>query len=332
MEDLQIGVTEASILHTDADEPLDIETKFRMVKESGVYDYYDKTPPAEEESTYARLSAKYDLPILAGGWFYQLGKDELLLKSNLELGARLGSEVHNTQIFWRHAQGRPVSNEEVMAVYLTAAEWGDKLGCTPTFEVHINMWSEDFRRIVEVAELVEARGVPFKMTLDHSHVIFKINNKAEHAMFGLAQALADGSVILDPDIPGNVCEQWIHRGFVHHCHARAAVPDNPRNTYAVDHKGRVGRGVQYPFVEPGEGEYVADWEESRLDPWKKVIRQLLVHRAGSEASPLRTISTEFIPFPDYGAGHKYSIWDNSVACAKWLRAEINEHQIAQPTG
>jgi len=183
------------------------------------------------------------------------------------------------------------------------------------------MWSEDFRRIVQVADLVETRGVPFKMTLDHSHVIFKIDNEAEYAMFRLAEALADGSVILDPDIPGNVCEQWIHRGFVHHCHARAAVPDNPRNTFAQDHKGRSGRGVQYPFIEPGEGEYVAKWEESRLDPWKKVIRQLLTHRASTENSPLRTISTEFIPFPDYGGGHKYSIWDNSVACARWLRAE-----------
>ena len=36
-------------------------------------------------------------------------------------------------------------------------------------------------------------------------------------------------------------------------------------------------------------------------------------------SPLTTISTEFIPFPDYGGGGKYSIFENSVACAQWLR-------------
>ncbi|MFT7654344.1 MAG: hypothetical protein ACI9ON_003242 [Limisphaerales bacterium] len=324
MNKIQIGVTEASILHTDADEPFDLETRFRMVKESGVYDYYDKTPPSDEEAAYANLSAKYDLPILAGGWFYQLGKDEALLKSNLEMGARLGSVIHNTQIFWRHAEGRPVSNEEVAQAYLTASEIGDTCGCTPTFEVHINMWSEDFRRVAQVAELVESRGVPFKMTLDHSHVIFKIDNEAEHEMFGLAEALADGSVVLDPDLPGNVCEQWIQNGYVHHCHARAAIPNNPRNTFAEDHKGRTGRGVQYPFIEPAEGEYVAPWDGAKLAPWKKVVRQLLSYQAQSTDKQLNTISTEFIPFPDYGGGHKYSIWDNSVACAQWIHTTMEE--------
>jgi len=321
MEDLKIGITEAGVMHTDADASFDLETRFRMVSESGVYDYYDKTPPLEEEAAYADLSAKYDLPILAGGWFYQLGKDEDLLRSNLELGARLGSKVHNTQIFWRHAKGRPVTDEEVMEIYLKASEWGEACGCTPTFEVHINMWSEDFRRVVQVADMVETHGVPFRMTLDHSHVIFKMDNEAESKMFGLAEALADGSLILDPSLPGNVCDEWINRGFVCHAHARAAVPDNPRNTFAKDHKGRPGRGVQYPFVQPGDGEYVDAWDENSLAPWKQVVRNLLVYRSTSGDKNMQTISTEFIPFPDYGGGHKYSIWENSLACARWIREE-----------
>ena len=69
-----------------------------MVKESGVYDYFDKTPPTEEINKYIKLSEKYDLPILAGGWFYVLGRDEILLEENLKKGAALGSRVHNTQI------------------------------------------------------------------------------------------------------------------------------------------------------------------------------------------------------------------------------------------
>ena len=39
-----------------------------------------------------------------------------------------------------------------------AHELGEKLGVEPCFEVHINMWSEDFRRIVPVARMVEAKG------------------------------------------------------------------------------------------------------------------------------------------------------------------------------
>jgi hypothetical protein len=29
---------------------------------------------------------------------------------------------------------------------------------------------------------------------------------------------------------------------------------------------------------------------------------------------------EIIPAPDYGGGAKYSLLDNNVACANWLRA------------
>ena len=319
MSELKLGITEASIMHTDTDEPFDLETRFRMVKESGVYDYYDKTPPEDQEDEYLAMSEKYQVPILAGGWFYQLGKDEQLLKSNLALGGRLGSKVHNTQIFWRHHDGHEVTNEEVMAIYLQAAEWGEQAGCTPTFEVHINMWSEDFRRVSQVADLVEKHGVPFKMTLDHSHVIFKIDNEPELKMFGLADALAAGELILDPALAGNICQEWIDRGFVYHTHARASVPKNPRNTFQEDHKGRPGRGVQYPFIEPEPGQYVeAVWREERLEPWKQVIRNLL--ESQSQLDGTSTISTEFIPFPDYGGGHKYSIWENSVACATWIRA------------
>ena len=43
--ELKVGITEGGVLHTDAELPYDLDTKFRMVKEAGVYDYFDKTPP-----------------------------------------------------------------------------------------------------------------------------------------------------------------------------------------------------------------------------------------------------------------------------------------------
>jgi hypothetical protein len=46
-----------------------------MVKESGLYDYFDKTPYSNNVNEYLRLSEKYELPILAGGWFYVFGRD-----------------------------------------------------------------------------------------------------------------------------------------------------------------------------------------------------------------------------------------------------------------
>ena len=75
-QELLIGITESGVMHTDADPSIPLDTKFQMVKESGVYDYFDKTPPLELEDDYRRYSEKYELPILAGGWFYVLGRDE----------------------------------------------------------------------------------------------------------------------------------------------------------------------------------------------------------------------------------------------------------------
>ena len=325
---LLIGTAESSVIDTDADTPT-LEEKFRRVKESGAFDYLDKTPPADQVNAYERLAQKYDLPVLAGGWFYVLGRDENLLAENLHIGAALGSRVHNTQIMMDHADGHLVTNEEVAEAYLAAYEVGEATGCRPTFEVHVNMWSEDFRRVAEVADLVEARGIPFRMTLDHSHVIFKIDNPREQKVFAIDEAIAAGDLVLDPYQPGNVCNIWIDRGFVAHTHARAAVPNNPRNIWgahpsldelpsSLHPRDTTGRGIQYPFIEPAPGQYHSDWDGQKLEPWKEVLRHHIAHEKAQDTGTT-TISTEFIPFPDYGGGNKYSIFDNSVACAQWLR-------------
>src|SRR3546814_14393024 len=107
------------------------------------------------------------------------------------------------------------------------------------------MWSEHFGRVAKVAEKVEARGVPFRMTLDHSHVIFKIDNPEEQEILGLRADVESGAVVLDPDAPGHVCDLWIGRGRVWHCHARAAVPNNPKTIWGRHADGSVGRGTPY---------------------------------------------------------------------------------------
>ncbi len=327
-KDLLIGITGGGVLHTDSDPLPSLEEQFAMVKESGVYDYFDKTPPTEQMRDYLKMSEKYDLLIFAGGWFYVLGRDEILLAENLKKGAALGSRVHNTQIMAHHVDGHLVTDEEVEETYLRAYEVGEKVGCYPTFEVHVNMWSEDFRRVALVGEKVEARGIPFRMTLDHSHVIFKIDNPEEQKVFNIDQPIQTGELILDPYQANNVCDQWIQRGYVWHCHARAAVPSNPKNIWGKHPDGTIGRGIQYPFIEPKPGEYHSDWDEKKLEPWKEVVRNLMRFAANSENNHCQQISTEFIPPPDYGAGNKYSIFEHSVACAKWLRSTWQEISTA----
>lgn len=313
--------------------PPDLATIFSMVKESGAFDYLDKTPPEDQAAEYLRLSERFDLPILAGGWWYTLGRDEALLDDQLRLGAALGSIVHNVQIMMDHADGRLVTDQEVADAYMRAYDLGAKLGCLPAFEVHINMWSEDFRRVAKVAALVEARGVPFRITLDHSHVIFKMNNERELKVFGLDAAVDAGELVLDPFAPDSISDQWIRAGWVGHCHARSTVPNNPRNVLAshasmdslpssLHPRDLIGRGVQYPFIKPRPGEWHSPWEARLLEPWREVVRQLADYHRSTASSPLQLISTEFIPFTDYGQGARYSLFDNSVACADWLRHTI----------
>jgi hypothetical protein len=166
---------------------------------------------------------------------------------------------------------------------------------------------------------VEKRGALFNITLDHSHVIFKIDNPREQDVQGMRADIEAGRLQLDPFKPGDVSSLWTERNWVRHAHARAAVPANPINTWAKHPNGSYGRGIQYPFTRPKPGEWHSDWEEERLEPWKEVLRRLVRHHARYPGSRLGGITTEFIPGIDYGAGAKYSIFEQGVACATWLR-------------
>jgi hypothetical protein len=321
--ELLFGITGTGVVHLAGDNP-DVDTRFAMVRDAGVFDYFDRTPPTGELDIYRRASEKYGLPLLAGGFFYTLGRDEPLLAWHLDVARESGTRVQNVQLTTRHASGRPITNDEVATAYLNAAELGDRLGVAVCFEVHVNMWSEHFGRVQAVADLVARHGVPFRMTLDASHVIFKIDNPEEQEVQEIQGLRADveaGRVVLDPYSPASVSRAWIDNGLVGHAHARPAVPANPRNVWAKHPDGSVGRGIQYPFREPAPGTWHSPWREERLEPWKEVMRQLLRHHAADPASPLQMISTEIIPPPDYGGGARYSLFEDSIALAHWLRAE-----------
>jgi hypothetical protein len=318
--DIKIGCTGGGATHSDTAIP-DIATKVRMVKDAGAFDYIDRTPPDDEFRALLKASERCDLPVRAGGWFYVRGRDEALFEQNIVKARLLGSIVHNVQLLTCHADGHVLSDREVADFYLWAHDFAMRHGVVPCFEVHVNMWSEHFGRVARVASLVEAHGVPFRMTLDHSHVVFKIDNPAEQDVQNMRADVESGALVLEPGRAGNVAQSWIENGWVHHAHARAAVPANPKNVRAHHPDGSYGRGIQYPFAKPAPGAYHADWDEQKLEPWKRTMRDLLRHRARDPAGMLGQISCEHIPNIDYGAGQGYSIFDDNVACARWLRAE-----------
>jgi hypothetical protein len=318
---LAFGIQTNGIKHAHDDPMPDIDTRFQMVRDAGVFDYVDKTPAPDEIDQFLASRDKYDIPVRGSGWFYTLGRDEALLGHNLELAARLGSLVHNVQVLAAAADGHQVTDDEVVDFYYHAYELGEKFSVKPCFEVHVNMWSEDFRRVSKVARAVESRGLPFRMTLDHSHVIFKMDHPEEQEVMNIRPAVESGELVLDPYLEGSVCQEWIDAGWVHHCHARTAIPNNPRNTLATDENGVPGRGIQYPFKPPAQDEYHAPWDVQKLEPWKEVVRQLMRHHAADPNGHLGQISTEFIPNVDYGEGCKYSLFEQGVACTEWMRSE-----------
>src|SRR5205085_10510228 len=124
--------------------------------------------------------------------------------------------VHNVQLMTNDAAGRPISDDEVAAFYLRAFESAERLGVTAAFEVHVNMWSEHFGRVREVADRVARAGARFRMTLDASHVIFKLDNPAEQDVQGLRADTEARRVVLDPYSPASVTRQWIEGGLVAH--------------------------------------------------------------------------------------------------------------------
>ena len=129
--ELLFGIQTNGIRHAEADEMLDIDTRFRMVKEAGVHDYVDKIPDPHEIEEFEAASEKFGLPVRAGGWLYTLGHDEPLFEKNIKTAKRLGSLLHNTQILTHHADGHPVTNEEVVETYLHFCEIGGKHGVSP---------------------------------------------------------------------------------------------------------------------------------------------------------------------------------------------------------
>ena len=56
--ELLFGIQTNGIRHTEVDGMPDIDTRFRMVKESDVHDYIDKTPDPHEIEEFEAASEK----------------------------------------------------------------------------------------------------------------------------------------------------------------------------------------------------------------------------------------------------------------------------------
>ncbi len=121
-KDFLIGCNGRGAQASSSDHPISLEEptideQFRLVKETGVFDYFDRIPLRDSFEEYQRAVEKYDLPIATVSWFYRLGEDEALLSGNLKIASEIGARMHNIMIFTEHADGHVVTDQEIIDCY-----------------------------------------------------------------------------------------------------------------------------------------------------------------------------------------------------------------------
>jgi len=319
---LPVGINLDGVLVHDGYPTPDTPTRLQWIRDAGVFDYVEKNiNPQEDFAPYRDWIAEYGVPIGVFGGIFCAGRDEALMHWGLRTGGELGARLFNMQLFARHADGHALTDREVADWYLDAMEHGTQAGCLPSMEVHVDMWNERFARVEAVGELLAKAHVPLRLTLDHSHLIFKIDNPTELAASGLDATGDGGRDYLAPGRSHALYREWLERGWVVHAHTRSVATGLRGNAAQHRADGSPGRAIQYPLLGPAPGTFHQTWDAQALAPWKTAVGELLdwMH-THPEQSP-RQISCEFIPFPDYGGGGRYDIWQNNIACARWLQEE-----------
>lgn len=323
-----LGCNGRGVVHIEGT-PITVDEQFRLLKSAGVFDHFDRMPQPGQEREYIDAANRHGIPIRTGLWWYTAGRDEALLEKNLRISKEGGAEFHDIMLHIRHASGHVVTDDDIVRFYLHAHELGERIGIEIGFENHIYMWSEDPRRVTPIARMVQAHGVPFKYVLDHSHVLIKVDNLEEQDIIGIRRAVESGELIIDPYESGNVIDEWISMNMIHWLQVRPVSPNGPKNIWAIKDNnsydgGSYGRPCQYPFVKPRPGEWHSQWHAYRVEPCKEVVRSVMRHHRDHPDSSLRYLTTDMIDMADYGENAKYSLFEQNVAIAQWLRKTWDE--------
>jgi hypothetical protein len=293
--------------------------RFEQVRDTGVFDYINWLPKPELLSECVAASEKTGIPMITGNYIHQLGRNDEMLAETMRNAARAGVRMVNVMLGTYAADGHELTDDEIVDCYIRTAEAGDAVGVALSFELHVDCWSEKYKRVTPIIEAVKARGVPFHLTIDYSHVIFKIGNPEQQEISDVREDVEAGRVVLDPYEPNNLCAEWLAQDVVDFAQFRPVAPNNRRNIWAKNPDGSEPRGIMYPFVKPGPGEWHSNWEPWRLEPCKEAIRTILRYHLDRDSSPLKYIITEMITTADYGMNAKFSIIDQNAACGQWIR-------------
>ena len=295
--------------------------RFEAVRDAGVFDYINWAPTPDVLSACVAASEKTGIPMTTGNYIHQLGRNDEMLGETMRNAARAGVELVNVMLGTYAADGHELTDEEIVNAYITTAEAGDAAGVALSFEVHVDCWSEKYQRVTPIARAVQARGVRFRLTVDYSHVIFKIENPEQQEISAVREDVEAGRVVLDPFEPGNLYEEWLALDVVDFAQFRPVVPNNPRNIWATNPDGSLPRGILYPMTKPAPGEWHSPWYAYKLEACKEGLRTAMRYHLAHASSPLQYVITEMISQADYAMNAKFSLIEQNAACGHWIRAQ-----------
>jgi hypothetical protein len=316
--------------------PLDVEVaplrRFELVRDTGVFDYINWLPTSDQLGACVAAAEKTGIPMTTGNYIHQLGRNDPMLSESMRNAARAGVKLVNVMLGTYAADGHELTDAEIVDAFLRTAEAGDAVGVALSFELHVDCWSEKYQRVTPIAAAVKRRGVPFHLTVDYSHVIFKIDNPEQQAISDVREAVAAGRIVLDPFEAGNLCAEWLALDVVDFAQFRPVAPNNPRNVWAKNPDGSLPRGIMYPFLKPGPNEWHSPWYAHKLEACKEALRTILRYHLTRPTSPLKYVITEMIPQPDYGMNAKFSLIDHNAACGRWIRATWSQLKAMHAAG
>ncbi|NUT85062.1 xylose isomerase [Pseudomonas corrugata] len=315
----KVGINIDGAMNHDGELSPSLEQQFGLIREH--FDYVEKTLHAHESlEPWLTASSDFDVPIEVLGGIFQPGEDDARCLETLRLAKAHSIPIVNCQIRPPLGRSEDADLESIGRLYLRMLEQAD--GSTlPCLEPHVDMWLERFERVAALGCWLAARGAPLHLTIDHSHLIYRIDNLEQLQAAGI-DTLEAGRRLLSPDSASAFYRQWQSKHWISHAHARCVQVNAPPNTRMERRAGLPGRGIQYPIRQPLDDPDWIAWDESQCTPWKRAVDIMLQWRAEHPDMLLRRISCEFIPYPDYGGGSRYSLIEQNMACAEWLRARI----------
>ena len=321
-----LGIQASSFEHPVSLIEPTIYEKFDLLAEAQIWDFIDHIPVERSLiDDYIKASQKHGIPIYSGYGCYVWGDHQQAFEENVHLTHAVGAKYHNIMLAAKDHQKNYLTNQQIADAYQYFYEYALKHDVKITFENHVDNWSEDYRRISEVAQLVQAKGIPFQMAMDYSHCIFKIENPIEtHISF---QQNQDAIRKLDPFNADSFADEWLQNNFVHWGQIRPAVPNGPLNTWSMESSpwegfgiDRPGRGIQYPFQQPPKSSCPHDeWHAHKLSCTKEVIRKIIDSYLANEKSNVEIMTVDNINLWSYGLGWKYNMFEDSCAVARYIR-------------